>query len=231
MRKLIYIGTLSAAALAGAPAHAEAGDILVKVRGTYHLRLNGLSVALPDSEPVARSEGPLPGSGQVTSAEVGDAAGAEASLALFMTNNLALEVSLGATEYEVRDATGGGLVSADLLMSTATVQYHLSPEAKRLRPYLGVGVTYLNLYNDKVDIALLNKLNGQFSSTNSRLTGGFAPVAQLGADVAISESSYINLDVKYTARKTQILIEREASSISERRLGALILGVGLGFKF
>jgi outer membrane protein len=231
MRKLIYIGAISAAAFAGTPALAEAGDILVKARGTYHLRLDGLSVALPDSGQVDRAEGSLPGSGQVTNAEVADAAGAEASLTLFMTNNLALELALGATKYEVRDETGGALVSANLLMSTATVQYHLMPESKGFRPYLGVGVSHLNLYNDKVDIVLLNKAEDQFSSTNARLTGGFAPVGQVGADIAISERSYVNLDVKYTARKTEILIERGSSSITERRLGALVLGVGMGFKF
>lgn len=218
MRKFIYIGAVSAAFAASTPAYAEAGDILVKARGTYHVRLDGLSVELPDTD-------------EVVSADVDDAAGAEASLAVFMTDNVALEVSLGATVYEVRDAIGGKLVSANLLMTSATVQYHVSPEGKRLRPYLGVGVTHLNLYGDQVDIALLNKSRDQFASYNARLSGGFAPVAQVGADIALNARTFVNIDAKYTARETEILIARESSTISEQRIGALVLGLGLGFKF
>lgn len=218
MRKLIYLSAVSAVAVAATPAFAEAGDILVKARGTYHLRFDGLSVELPDSA-------------EAVNAVVDDAAGAEASLAVFMTNNIALEVSLGATVYDVRDTTGRQLVSANLLMSSATLQYHLSPDGKRLRPYLGVGVTHLNLYGDKVDVALSNASRDQFASYSARVTGGFAPVAQAGADLALSERVFANFDVKYTARKTEILIARETSSISEQRLGALVLGIGMGFKF
>jgi len=218
MRKFILLAAVSSAIVTGVPAHADAGDILIKARGTYHKRLDSFSVTLPDTD-------------QPVDADVEDAAGAEASLTMFLTNHIAMEFSLGGAGYQVSDDTGRELVSANLLMSTATVQYHFSPKGERFRPYVGAGVTHLNLYGEEVEVVLLESAPDPFVSYNSRLTGGFAPVGQVGADIAISEQVYLNLDVKYTTRKTEILVEREARATDARRMGAVIVAAGIGFRF
>lgn len=218
MRKFILLAAVSGAIVTGAPAHADAGDILIKARGTYHKRLDSFSVTLPDTD--------LP-----VDADVKDAAGAEASLTMFLTNHIAMELSLGGAGYQVSDDTDRGLVSANLLMSTATVQYHFSPKGELFRPYVGAGITHLNLYGEDVEVVLLESAPDPFVSYNSRLTGGFAPVGQVGADIAINEQVYLNLDVKYTTRKTEILIEREARATDARRMGAVIVAAGIGFRF
>jgi outer membrane protein len=218
VRFMITLVAVAVASLASVPAQAEAGDILIKTRGTYSMRLDDFIVTLPDAdEPVG--------------ANVVDTPGAEASLTMFVTDHLALEFSLGSAGYEVEDDSGRGLVSANLLMSTATIQYHFAPEGKVLRPYLGVGLTHLNLYSEEVETELLESSPDPFIAYNSRLTGGFAPVAQVGADIAVNERLYFNLDAKYTIRQTEILIEREARATDSQRIGALILGAGFGFRF
>lgn len=218
IQRILMLAATVAVAAAGAPAHADAGDILIKARGTYHQRMDGFSLTLPDAEvPV--------------DADVENTAGAEVGVTMFLTDKIAAEFSLGGAGYQVQDDTGRGLVSANLLMSTATLQYHFAPDGKHVRPYLGVGVTHLNLYGEDVEVALLDSSPDPFISYNSRLTSGFAPVGQVGADIAINEQLYLNLDVKYTARKTEILIEREVRATEARRLGALIVGAGLGFRF
>lgn len=218
MRRFILLAAVASATVTGAPAHADAGDILIKARGTYHKRLDSFSVTLPDTD-------------QPVDADVEDTAGAEASLTMFLTNHIAMEFSLGGAGYQVSDDTGRELVSANLLMSTATVQYHFSPKGELFRPYVGAGITHLNLYGEDVEVVLLESAPDPFVSYNSRLTGGFAPVGQVGADIAINEQVYLNLDVKYTTRKTEILIEREARATDARRMGAVIVAAGIGFRF
>lgn len=218
MHRMFMLAVVTAATMVAVPAHADAGDILIKARGTYHQRLDGFAVTLPDAE-------------LAIDADVENTVGAEAGLTLFLTDKIAAEFSLGGAGYQVKDATGRGLVSANLLMSTATIQYHFAPDGKRVRPYLGLGVTHLNLYGEDVEVAVSNSAPDPFVSYNSRLTGGFAPVGQAGADIAINDRLYVNLDVKYTARKTEILIEREVRATEARRLGSLIVGAGIGFRF
>jgi len=218
MRKLFMLAAASAASVTSVPAHADVGDILIKARGTYHNRLDGFVVTLPDTD-------------QPVAADVADAVGAEASMTMFVTEHLGVEFSIGGSSYKVSDANGGGLVSANLLMTTATIQYHIAPDGKRLRPYVGVGLSHLNLYGEDVEADLLDSAPDPFVSYNSRLTGGFAPVGQVGTDIAINEQIYLNLDVKYATRNTELLIEREARSTDVRRMAAVIVAAGIGFRF
>jgi outer membrane protein len=207
-----------AALLGSAPAYAEVGDILVKGRGTYHNRLDGLTLTLPNGDEPVESG-------------VEDTVGAEVSLTMFLTNRIAFEAALGSAGYQLRDPSGNKLVSANMLMSTATVQYHFAPDADVFRPYAGAGVTHLNIYGEGADVALLNFAPDPFASYSVRLTSGFAPVAQIGADIAVNDRIYLNIDAKFTSRKTEVLIEREAQTAASRRLDSLIIAAGVGFRF
>lgn len=218
MREMTMLAAAIAALLGSAPANAEVGDVLVKARGTYHNRLDGLTLTLPNG-------------GEAVESGVEDTVGAEVSLTMFLTNHLAFEAALGSAGYQLRDPSGDKLVSANLLMSTATVQYHFASDDEVLRPYVGAGVTHLNIYGEGADIALLNFAPDPFASYSVRLTSGFAPVAQIGADIAVNDQIYLNLDAKYTSRKTEVLIEREARTDGSRRLDTLVVAAGVGFRF
>lgn len=218
MRRLFMLAAAAVATAASAPAQADAGDILVKARGTYHKRLESFSITLPGGEQPVR-------------ADVEDTSGAEVGVTMFLTDHIAMELALGGAGYRVKDGQGNSLVSADLVTSTVTVQYHALPEGEVFRPYVGAGVTHLNIYGEDTEINLLATPPDPLVSYRSRLTGGFAPVGQVGADIAINDRLYFNLDVKYTSRKTEILIESEARATDSRRLGAVIVGAGVGFRF
>ncbi len=218
MRKLpIFAATFSAVTL-NAPAQADTGDVLVKLRGTYHKRLDDFTLTLPDS--------PQPAT---VSAE--DTAGAEASFTMFFAKKMALELSIGATGYEIQDALDRRLVSANLLMSTATIQYHPAPESKIVRPYIGLGVTHINLYGEEIQPTLVDASPNSTTSYKAKLTSGFAPIGQIGSDVAISRSVYLNLDVKYTTRKTEFLLESENFTTDSRNVASVIAAAGVGFRF
>jgi len=218
MRKsLITAAALSAVAL-NAPAQAETGDVLVKLRGSYHKRLDDFSLTLP-------------GSPQPVTVSAEDTAGAEASFTMFLAKKMALELSIGAAGYQVQDPLDRKLVSANMLMSTATIQYHPAPESKLIRPYVGVGLTHINLYGEDAQPTLIDPSASSSVSYKARLTSGFAPIGQIGSDVAISKSVYLNLDVKYTMRKTEILLESETFTTDSRNVASVIAAAGVGFRF
>ncbi len=218
MRELTMLAAAVAAFLASAPAHAEIGDILIKGRATYQNRLDGLTLTLPDDALAIESD-------------IEDSVGAEVSITLFLHEHLALEASLGSGNYQLRDTLGDELLSANLLISAATLQYHFVPDGKILRPYIGAGVTHLNIFGEEADVALVNSVADTFAPGAVRLSSGFAPVAQIGADIAVSDQVYLNVDAKYTTRETDLLIAREERTSDTRQVGSLIIAIGVGVKF
>lgn len=218
MQRVFFLGLGALAILGSVPAKADAGDILIKARGSYHQRLDGFSINLP-------------GENVPVDADIENTTGAEAAITMFLTDHLAAEVSMGGAGYQIKDSTGRRLVSADLLVSTVSLQYHFTPAGQKIRPYIGLGINHLNLYSEAVDLELKNSAPDPFVSYNSKLIGGFAPVAQAGSDIALGEQLFLNFDVKYTSRKTEVRIEREIRATEVRRLSSVIVGLGLGFRF
>lgn len=218
MRRLILAAATIGAAVSSVPAHAEAGDLLVKARVTYHHRSEGFSFTLNDQA-------------EIVDAFVNDAVGGEASATLFLTDHLAAEFSLGGATYDLEDETGSGVLSAGLLMSTATVQYHPLGDRAVVRPYIGAGLSYMNLYGEELQDVIINEASNPFTPYTSGIHGGFAPVGQVGADIAVNQRLYVNLDAKYTSLKTEIYVQNETRQTVARRMGSLVVAGGVGFRF
>lgn len=122
----IMLAIASAVALT-APAYAvERGDMLIKLRGTYGLRTQSddVSFTLRDDSNVT--------------AKVDNTIGAELSMTFFLTDHVATEVSIGGAPYDIKNPASATLVSAGLIMPTATLQYYPVKEG-RLRPYVVTG--------------------------------------------------------------------------------------------
>lgn len=218
MRRLILAAAAIGALVSSVPARSEAGDLLVKARATYHHRSEGFSFTLNDQA-------------QVVDASVDDAVGGEASAALFLTDHLAIEFSLGGVTYDLDDDTGNGVLSAGLLMSTATVQYHPLGDRAVVRPYIGAGMSYMNFYGEELQDVIINEASNPFSAYTSGIRGGFAPVGQVGADIAINQRMYVNIDAKYTSLKTEVYVQNETRQTVARRMGSLVVASGVGFRF
>lgn len=218
MRRIILTALALSASMASVPVHADAGDLLVKVRATYHARSEGFSLTLNDQA-------------EVVDALVPNSFGGEASATLFLTDHWATEISLGGATYDLEDETGTGILSAGLLTSAATLQYHPLDSDAVVRPYIGAGISYMNFYSEELKDVLINEAAGAFTPYTSDIRGGFSPVAQLGADIAISQQLYLNLDAKYTSVKTEVYVQNETRLTVARRMGSLVLATGVGFRF
>ena len=221
MRKSLILAAACAALTLSSTAQAETGDILIKARGTFSLRSGADAVT-----GTANSS--------VVSATAGNAFGAEAAMDFFLTSNILMEFAFSGAPYDVKDAaTGKNLVSAGMITPTVSLLYYPLP-AGRFRPYFGGGVTYANFYSEKSGELLAN---AQHIPIKVALKSNLAPVGQIGADIAVSDQLYVNIDAKYLLAKSKLTVTPSAPvpgfniPSANQNLNSFTLGAGVGFKF
>lgn len=154
----------------------------------------------------------------------------ELDFTYFFTENFAAELILGTAKHDVQAInTAAGdvnLGSVWLLPPTLTAQYHFYTSDKKVfKPYIGAGVNYTLFYNvksgDVADVSYDNAL-------------GYA--AQLGFDLMLDETFFINVDVKRLFLSTDVSVD--ASNLApgliipaEVDINPWLVGVGVGMKF
>lgn len=154
----------------------------------------------------------------------------ELDFTYFFTENFAAELILGTAKHDVQAInTAAGdvnLGSVWLLPPTLTAQYHFYTSDKKIfKPYIGAGVNYTLFYNiksgDVADVTYDNAL-------------GYA--AQLGFDLMLDETFFINVDVKRLFLSTDVSVD--ASNLApgliipaEVDINPWLVGVGVGMKF
>lgn len=219
MRAFVIAIALVAMAAGPEPAKADPGDILIKVRGSYvlHSGSSPVTVELDDGPITAKAKGSV---------------GGEVSLTFFMTEHIAAELALGGSSYDLEDASGRTLSSAGMITPTAMLQYHLLPESPRFRPYVGAGISYANLYSEKPGELLTDRVMSVPISYSTSLSGTLVPVGQIGADIAVNDRFYVNVDAKYLGGNSKFRID-EGGNIQtvSHKMRSIIIGAGVGFKF
>lgn len=217
-RSAIILSTIATFA-ATTPVWAAPGDILIRVRGDYVVRTGSsdVTVSVGGSPVTAKAKG---------------AVGGEASLTFFMTDHLATEFTLGGAPYDLKDSSGHTLISAGLITPTAMLQYHLMPNGRAFRPYIGAGLSYANFGSVTVGEVLTNRTVVPAISYSASINGALAPVVQIGADVAINEQMYINFDAKCLGTNSKLtLVQGGNSQTVSHKMRSCVLGTGVGFRF
>jgi outer membrane protein len=154
----------------------------------------------------------------------------ELDFTYFFTENFAAELILGTAKHDVQAInTAAGdvnLGSVWLLPPTLTAQYHFYTSDKKVfKPYIGAGVNYTLFYNvksgDVADVTYDNAL-------------GYA--AQLGFDLMVDDTFFINVDVKRLFLSTDVSVD--ASNLApgliipaDVDINPWLVGVGVGMKF
>ncbi len=190
-------------------ARAEAGDVLVRVRGLYVLAPNDKSTALRPS--VVR---------------VKDDVVPEIDFSVFLTDNLALELIAATTRHRVNLRSAGqpdvGLSKVSLLPPTLTLQYHL-PLKNGFKPYAGVGVNYTIFYDSKL-------LPGA-PLAEIHYKDRFGWALQAGFDYTLGDSPwFVNADVKRIFLKTKVKTTGGAL-VTPVNIDPWIFGLGIGYRF
>jgi len=216
----LIAATLLTTSLTGVSAAAyEAGDWVVRGR-IIHVDTN------EDSSTIRVGGVSQPGSGvDVTSDTV-----PELDITYMWTKHWGTELILGTTDHVV-DGNGtlaslGGIIGADVLPPTLTLQYHFKPNSN-IRPYAGVGINYTHFYNEKVTGGL------DAPGAKVKMDSSWGLAVQAGVDVDINKDWFINFDVKYidietTARFKNTTVGRAAVDVD---LKPLVFGIGIGTTF
>jgi len=100
----------------------------------------------------------------------------------------------------------GKLGSTDHLPPTLSLQYHFRPN-QTFRPYAGVGVNYTKFFDEQATESLHQGIIGTSNaalgtdfaggSTEIDIDDSFGIALQLGADVALNDAWFVNLDLRW----------------------------------
>lgn len=163
----------------------------------------------------------------------------ELDFTYFFTQNIAAELILGTSKHDVKtvgsdiSAVGGptnasvDLGSVYLLPPTLTLQYHFFPmKEKVFKPYAGAGVNYTIFYNEKAGSVV----------KDVQYDNAFGFAAQLGFDLMLDDTFFINVDVKRLFLSTDVTVDASnlAAGLSipaEVDINPWLLGFGVGMKF
>ena len=205
-------------ALAAAqPAHAEAGDFLV--------RLRGIVVSPTETSSGVNPTFPTGGVG------VSDAVVPELDFTYMLSDHVGAELILATSPHDL-DGRGalapvGKLADTMALPPTLTLQYHFMPKAS-VRPYVGAGINYTIFYNEDASRALETAIG----ATRVSAKDSFGYAVQAGFDVDLSEKVFLNVDVKYIDIDTTATLRTGALvNRTDVSLDPLVFGIGLGMRF
>jgi outer membrane protein len=204
--KRMLLGAAAALILA-APAMAEQGDWLVRLRAIN---------VVPNEEATIT---PIGGDVDIDTSVV-----PELDITYFVQDNWAVELILGVTPHDVMavDTAAGDIDLGDvtLLPPTLTLQYHFNPEGQ-YRPYVGAGVNYTHFFNEDLP-------SGSALSTID-YDASFGLAAQAGIDIALQDEWFLNLDVKYIDIDTDVVIDGAVNA--DVQIDPVVFGVGFGRRF
>ncbi|ABI64888.1 MAG: outer membrane protein [Maricaulis maris] len=205
--KRLFFTTAIAALLTAAPASAESGDWLV--------RLRAINVAPNESADIATIGGDV---------DIDTSVVPELDITYFVRDQWAVELILGVTPHDVT-AVGTSLGDVDLgdvtlLPPTLTLQYHFNPQGQ-VRPYVGAGVNYTHFFD--ADLPAGSAL------TSIDYDASFGLAAQAGVDFALDDDWFVNVDVKYIDIDTDVTIN--GAIAADVQIDPVVFGIGLGRRF
>ena len=135
----------------------------------------------------------------------------------FMTDQWAVELLAALPFKHDIDAVGGGNIGETKhLPPTLSVQYHFMPNHP-VRPYIGAGLNYTIFFEEDLDGADLS------------LDNSFGWAAQIGVDIDLTESMFLNADVRYIDIEADAKVN--STSIGTVEIDPWVYGIHLGFRF
>lgn len=205
--KRILLSATAIALLAGAPAAADAGDWLV--------RLRAISVMPNESADIDTIGGDV---------DIDTSIVPELDITYFVQDRWALELILGVTPHDVTaiDTALGDVDLGDvtLLPPTLTLQYHFAPDAS-VRPYAGLGVNYTAFFDEDLPAGT--------TLTSIDYDASFGLAAQAGIDFDMGDDWFINVDAKYISINTDVTINGAIGADVD--INPWVVGVGFGRRF
>jgi len=223
MKNMLKIATIAIAM--GAATSAAALDLQ---NWSVKVGVNKITPKVTSGDMTAPS---LPG----TKVDVGSDTQPIFAVAYNYNSNLSAELLLG-TPYQ-HDVYGAGSIAG--VGKTGTVksmpptlfgQYHFLEEQAKLRPYLGLGLTYAYFYGETGSGALTALTNtGSSTPTTFSVDSAWGLSSQAGVIYRINEKWFTDLVVVKTYLKTTAHFS--TGQTVEMRLDPLAVSLSLGYRF
>ncbi|MFJ2364887.1 OmpW family protein [Pseudomonas sp. NPDC087697] len=232
MHKSLLSASLIAFALAApfAQAH-EAGDIIVRAGAiTVNPKASSSSVKV--------DQGPLAGTNLGGKATMNSDTQLGLNFAYMLTNNIGIELLAASPfEHDVNlkgtslGAANGKLGTLKHLPPTLSVVYYPLNNKSAFQPYVGAGINYTWIYDEKLSNEA--QANG-FSNFKTKNSWGMA--FQVGADYMITDNIMLNAQMRYIDINTRATVENDAVAPGTRArvnvdVDPFVYMVGLGYKF
>jgi outer membrane protein len=228
MKKTLLVLAI-AAAFAPTLAMAEAGDIVVRLRGAY---------VSPDEDSKLGSTSAAAGLGANISSgaklSVDGNVIPEIDFSYYITKNIAAELILAiGTRHDVSITGNTGalgnqpLGSVNMLPPTLTLQWHFLPD-QTFDPYLGAGVNYTRALDR--NLATTKVIPGLPIHIDRNM---FGLAFQGGVDINLKDGWQINADVKKVYMSTDVSVNAGAGfvKIDSLDIDPWIFGIGIGKRF
>ena len=203
-----YLGGLAlAAAMATAAVPAQAGnyagDMLVRVQGTY-VNFND------DSSNLGLVGGAM---------ELEDEFIPTLTLTYFLNKNLAVELFCCFANLDA-ELNGAKVAEFWVFPPALTLQYHFD-SMNGFKPYVGVGIQYIAPFSEDGV--------GGLTAADVNVDDALGFTLQAGVDVEIGQGWYLNADVKKTWIEHTVSVN--GADAFDLGIDPLIISVGLGYRF
>ncbi len=159
------------------------------------------------------------------------------NITYLMTDHIGVEL-LAAWPFD-HDIDGDGILApagklgdTKHLPPTLSLQYHMMPGAA-FRPYVGVGLNYTNFFSTGTTQALEDALGGPSSMS---ISDSWGLALQLGADFDITETLFLNFDLRWIQIEADATIRTQTAAGEVRsRISAdidpWVISAAVGFRF
>lgn len=152
---------------------------------------------------------------------VDSATSATINFTYMMTDNWGVEVLAAYPFKHDIDLVGGPKVgSTKHLPPTVSLQYHFMADST-FQPYVGFGVNYTHFFNEK--------LQGPLEGASLSLDGSWGFAGEVGADIMLGETWFLNGSVRYIDIETDAKVNGEA--FGTVNIDPWVYGVHLGLRF
>jgi outer membrane protein len=219
----------------------KAGDNVISA-GWMHLKPFDSSKPVQVTSPTQRT---LDGSGST----VGPSDTLGIAYTRFLTDNLSVTADAGIPPKFTLTGTGtlgpvGKIGTANQLSPAVLLKWHFLESNAKIRPFVGVGATYVWYDNikttDRFQQYISNAMSGGATTagrTSIELESSFAPVLNAGVTYAIDDKWSLNFSASYiplktTAKLTTVMpTNAVVKSETKLTLNPLVTFLSVGYKF
>ena len=143
----------------------------------------------------------------------------------FFTPNVGFEVlAAWPFSHDIKLVDGGPKVAETKhLPPTFSLQYHFAGDAA-FRPYVGAGLNYTTFFDEET--------TGALAGASLSLDDSFGLALQLGADFDVSDTMFLNFDVRWIDIETEATVGTgEGDLVFDVAIDPMVYSLTLGWKF